>query len=63
MDFLLCAIGLVLIIEGIPYFAFPEKMKQVLAKIPDMPTSIMRVFGMVAVGAGLILVYVSRRMM
>ena len=49
MDFLLCAIGLVLIIEGIPYFAFPEKMKQMLAKIPCMPTSIMRAFGMVAV--------------
>ncbi len=63
MDFLLCAIGLVLIIEGIPYFAFPEKMKQVLAKIPLMPTSTMRAFGMVAVGTGLILVYVSRRLM
>ena len=63
MDFLLCAIGLVLIIEGIPYFAFPEKMKQMLAKIPGMPTSIMRAFGMVAVGAGLILVYISRRLL
>jgi len=63
MDFLLCAIGLVLIIEGIPYFAFPEKMKQVLAKILSMPTSIMRAFGMVAVAAGLILIYISRRLL
>jgi uncharacterized protein len=63
MDFLLCAIGLVLIIEGIPYFAFPEKMKQMLAKIPCMPTSMMRVFGMVAVATGLILVYISRRLL
>jgi len=63
MDFLLCAIGLVLIIEGIPYFAFPEKMKQMLAKIPGMPTSIMRAFGMFAVAAGLILVYISRRLL
>ena len=63
MDFLLCAIGLVLIIEGIPYFAFPEKMKQMLAKVPCMPTSIMRAFGMVAVGAGLILIYISRRLL
>jgi len=63
MNFLLCAIGLVLIIEGIPYFAFPEKMKQMLAKIPLIPTSAMRAFGMVAVGAGLILIYISRRLM
>jgi uncharacterized protein YjeT (DUF2065 family) len=63
MNFILCAIGLVLILEGIPYFAFPEKMKQVLAKIPLMPTSTMRAFGMVAVGAGLILIYISRRLM
>ena len=63
MDFFLCAIGLVLIIEGIPYFAFPEKMKQVLEKIPLMPTSTMRAFGMTAVGVGLVLIYVSRRLL
>jgi len=63
MNFFLCAIGLVLIIEGIPYFAFPEKMKQMLAKIPFMPTPVMRAFGTVAVGAGLILIYISRRLM
>jgi uncharacterized protein YjeT (DUF2065 family) len=62
MNFLLCAIGLVLIIEGIPYFAFPEKMKQMLAKIPLIPTASMRAFGMVAVGMGLILIYISRRL-
>jgi uncharacterized protein YjeT (DUF2065 family) len=63
MDFFLCVIGLVLVIEGIPYFAFPEKMKQVLAKIPFLPTSLMRAFGMSAVGAGLILIYISRRLL
>jgi uncharacterized protein len=63
MDFLLCAIGLVLIIEGIPYFAFPEKMKQMLAKIPLIPTTVMRAFGMIAVATGLILVYISRRLL
>jgi uncharacterized protein YjeT (DUF2065 family) len=63
MDFILCAIGLVLILEGIPYFAFPEKMKQALAKILFVPTKVMRVFGMCAVGAGLALIYISRRML
>ena len=63
MDFLLCAFGLVLIIEGVPYFAFPEKMKQALAKLLFVPTSVMRAFGMAAVGAGLVLIYISRRML
>jgi uncharacterized protein len=63
MDLVLCAVGLVLVIEGIPYFAFPDKMKQVLAKIPLMPTTAMRVFGMAAIGCGLVLIYISRRML
>lgn len=63
MELFLCAAGLVLIIEGLPYFAFPEKMKQVLAKIPFLPTPLMRAFGMAAVAAGLVLVYISRRLM
>jgi len=63
MDLLLCAVGLVLVIEGIPYFAFPENMKQVLAKIPLLPTPLMRIFGMAAVAAGLVLIYISRRML
>jgi len=63
MDFVLCAVGLVLVIEGIPYFAFPEKMKQALAKIPLLPTPVMRVFGMAAIAGGLILIYISRRLL
>jgi len=63
MDLVLCALGLVLVIEGIPYFAFPDKMKQVLAKIPLMPTTSMRVFGMASIGCGLVLIYISRRML
>ncbi len=63
MDLLLCAVGLVLVIEGIPYFAFPEKMKQVLAKIPLMPTPLMRAFGIAAIAAGLVLMYIARRML
>ncbi|MFH1103316.1 MAG: DUF2065 domain-containing protein, partial [Pseudomonadota bacterium] len=27
MDFFLCVIGMVLVVEGLPYFVFPEKMK------------------------------------
>ena len=31
MKFFLCVIGMVMIVEGLPWFAFPEKMKRMLA--------------------------------
>lgn len=63
MSYFLSVLGLVLIIEGIPYFAFPEKMKSLLAKIPEIPTGSLRVFGIVAIIIGLILVFISRKLL
>jgi len=61
MKFLLCAIGLVLIIEGLPYFAFPEKIKSYLMKVQEIPDNTLRILGLLSVIAGLILVYFGRR--
>ena len=33
MEFFLCVIGMVMIVEGLPYFAFPNKMKIWVRKI------------------------------
>ena len=33
MRFFLCVIGMVMIVEGLPYFAFPQKMKAWMRKI------------------------------
>ncbi len=33
MEFFLCVIGMVMIVEGLPYFAFPEKMKFWVQKV------------------------------
>ena len=30
MEFFFCVIGMVLVIEGLPYFGFPEKMKELM---------------------------------
>jgi uncharacterized protein YjeT (DUF2065 family) len=57
MKFLLCAFGLVFIIEGLPYFAFPEKMKRMLLKLQTVPESALRILGFLALIAGLALVY------
>ncbi|MBN1547631.1 MAG: DUF2065 domain-containing protein [Syntrophaceae bacterium] len=60
MKFFLCVIGMVLIIEGLPYFAFPEKIKSYLMKVTVIPDRILRILGLVAVAVGLFLVYYGR---
>jgi len=59
MKLFLCVLGLVLIIEGLPYFAAPDKMKQLLLKLPLIPSPTLRVFGLIAVITGLLLVYLA----
>lgn len=58
-DFL-CVLGMVFIIEGLPYFIFPEKLKTYLLKITTMPDSTLRFMGISAMVIGLILLYFGR---
>jgi len=60
MDFFLCVIGMVMILEGLPYFAFPERMKVWVQKVLEMPESALRRLGMVLMGIGLLLIYLGR---
>ena len=61
MKYLICVIGMVLVIEGLPYFAFPSKIKAFLLKLPDIPDNRLRIFGIAAIAAGLVLVYFGTR--
>jgi uncharacterized protein len=58
-DFL-CVLGMVFIIEGLPYFLFPEKLKIYLIKMTTMTDSVLRFLGISAMIAGLILLYFGR---
>jgi uncharacterized protein YjeT (DUF2065 family) len=60
MKQLFCLLGLVLLIEGIPYFAFPEHMKMWMGKIQKIPDVHLRVMGFVAMCAGLAIAYVFK---
>ena len=60
MDFFLCVIGMVMVVEGIPYFAFPIKMKSYVVKILEMPESALRRVGLVLMVSGVFLVYLGR---
>jgi len=60
MEFFLCVLGMVMILEGFPYFAFPEKMKIWVRKVLEMPEAILRKFGFILMLTGLGLVYMGR---
>lgn len=60
MRYFLCVIGMVMIVEGLPYFGWPEKMKTWLKKILEMPDRDLRKIGTVLVVFGLLLVYLGR---
>ena len=57
MKYFLCVLGMVLIVEGLPYFAFPDKIKAYLRKLTDIPDMTLRVIGSIAVITGLLLVH------
>jgi hypothetical protein len=60
MKFFLCVIGMVMIIEGLPYFAFPEKIKIWLKQIMELNPAVLRGFGLILMLLGLSLVYLGR---
>jgi uncharacterized protein YjeT (DUF2065 family) len=51
---------MVMIVEGLPYFAFPEKMKFWVQKVLEMPDSALRKFGLVLMITGLWMVYLGK---
>lgn len=61
MDFFLCVIGMVMIVEGLPYFTFPHKMKTWILRVAEMPEGSLRRVGFVLMFMGLGLVYMGKR--
>ncbi|MBF0188859.1 MAG: DUF2065 domain-containing protein [Magnetococcales bacterium] len=57
MDDFLTALGLVLIIEGIPYFIAPSSMRQWVVKIAEVPDSGLRQTGFILMTLGLLFIY------
>ena len=61
MKLLFALIGLVFILEGLPYLTFPEAMKKWLLQLTEMNPSQLRIIGLLAVGTGLLICYVTMR--
>ena len=57
MKYFICVIGMVMIVEGLPYMTYPDWTKSCLRKILDAPSGALRLFGIAVVAIGLVLVY------
>ncbi len=60
MNFFLCVIGMVMIVEGLPYFIAPEKMQEWLKLLTEILPQSLRRTGLFLMVSGLLLVYLGR---
>jgi len=61
MKLLILLIGMVLVLEGLPYVAAPEAMQSWLKKISEVKPSQLRIMGAVAMVVGLSICYVIQK--
>ena len=59
MKYFLCVLGMVMIIEGIPWFGFPQKAKQLFMTLAALPENRLRSMGFFMMCTGLALVYLG----
>ncbi len=57
MKILLLLVGMVFILEGLPYVANPEAMQRWLRKLCEVPPAQLRVAGFLAMLAGFLICY------
>ena len=60
LNYFLSVLGLILVIEGPPYFAFPETFKKWLMRIPSIPDTYLRFLGFLGMVTGLLILYWAR---
>jgi len=60
VKYFLCVFGMVMIVEGLPYFVAPSKIKIWIQKLVELSDSSLRIMGFLLMLAGLGLVYLGR---
>ena len=61
MEFFLCVLGMVLVVEGLPYFGFPEKMREMMQFLHEQDDTTLRAMGGVLMLVGLVILFIARR--
>jgi len=59
MKFFLCVIGVVLVVEGIPWFLSPQGFKRMLLQMLPIPERVLRLMGLLLMISGLATVYLA----
>ena len=54
-------IGLILVLEGLPYVASPEGMREWLKKLSTMSPGQLRSMGLIAMTIGLVICYIAQK--
>lgn len=57
MKFFLCVLGVVLVMEGIPWFLSPQTVKRMLLQMLPLPEKVLRIMGTGLMLTGLATVY------
>jgi uncharacterized protein len=60
MRYLLSILGVLLIFEGLPWFISPTRVRVALEQLARLTDDLLRVFGLLCMLLGLLLVYLSR---
>ncbi|WP_457573769.1 DUF2065 domain-containing protein [Desulfolithobacter sp.] len=61
MKLLVTLIGLILVLEGLPYVASPEAMQRWLRQLIEMRPEQLRLMGIIAMGIGFFLCFLAQR--
>lgn len=61
MKLFILLVGLVLVLEGIPYVAAPEAMQEWLKKLSDISPGRLRTIGLLAMAIGLLIIFVVQK--
>ncbi len=60
MNLVLVALGLIMVVEGIPLFCFPDQLKELARKLPELENTTLRSIGLVLMLLGLAVVYMGK---
>lgn len=60
MQDLVTALALILVLEGVAYAAFPERMKRMVVHILALPPQTIRTAGLISAALGTLLVWLVR---
>jgi len=63
MELFLCAVGLLFILEGAPYFLSPGKMKRWLIQLDEFPNNQLRLMGLISMLLGALIIYLARKIL